>query len=103
MNPKSVLISAVVALALIGSVAPMPVTAGQTHVLEIASGSSVVLNTPGLLRASVGDGKIASVIPVGDQQAVVSGRTPGRTTVILWTRSSEEIYAVTVSEQSLDV
>jgi len=81
----------------------MPVTAGQTHVLEIASGSSVVLNTPGLLRASVGDGKIASVIPVGDQQAVVSGRTPGRTTVILWTRSSEEIYAVTVSEQSLDV
>ncbi|MFN2528903.1 MAG: type II and III secretion system protein family protein [Candidatus Baltobacteraceae bacterium] len=82
--------------------APIVAAAGQVHELRIASGQSIILNAPGLRRAAVGDARIASVIPVGNQQAVVSGKAPGRTSVILWTPAGQSVYAVTVSEQSLD-
>ncbi|MBC5816145.1 MAG: pilus assembly protein N-terminal domain-containing protein, partial [Candidatus Eremiobacteraeota bacterium] len=98
-NPR--LIGLFAALLLLGTT--REAAAAQRHELRIASGQSVVLNAPGLRRAAVGDGHIASVVPVGNEQAVLSGKAPGRTSVILWTTSGQSFYAVTVTEQSLDV
>ena len=80
----------------------VPASADPVTLLSVQSGHSVLLNTHGLTRVAVGDGRIAGVVPVGTSQVVVNGKLPGHTTVIVWTHSGRQTYELTVTEQGLD-
>ena len=66
------------------------------------SGHSVLLQTPGLSRVAVGDGRIAGVVPIGSSQLVINGKAPGHTTVFIWEAGLRATYEVTVTEQQVD-
>ena len=82
--------------------ASIPALADSVSLLSVQSGHSVLLQTPGLSRVAVGDGRIAGVLPIGTAQLVVNGKAPGRTTVFVWLGSRRETYNVTVTEQNMD-
>jgi pilus assembly protein CpaC len=94
------LLGAVLAAA-IGAPVPAP-AAEMVSLLSVQSGHSVVLQTHGLSRVAVGDGRIAGVLPIGTAQLVVNGKAPGRTTVFVWESGRRATYEVTVTEQSMD-
>lgn len=89
------------AAALAVSAAPAP-AAQSIQLLSVESGHSVLLNTPGLSRVAVGDGRIAGVLPIGTSQLVVNGKAPGQTTVFVWESGMRRSYEVTVTEQTMD-
>lgn len=93
------LVAATFILALFPSVG---VAADSVSLLSVQSGHSVILQTPGLARVAVGDGRIAGVLPVGTSQLVINGKAPGRTTVFVWEAGRRVTYEVTVSEQNMD-
>ncbi|MFN2448176.1 MAG: type II and III secretion system protein family protein [Candidatus Baltobacteraceae bacterium] len=70
--------------------------------LSVQSGQSVILQTPGLSRVAVGDGRIAGVLPIGTTQLVINGKAPGHTTVFVWEDGHRATYEITVTEQSMD-
>jgi pilus assembly protein CpaC len=76
--------------------------AQEANVLSVASGSSIVLHTEGLTRVAVGDGRIAGVVPIGTSQLVINGKSPGHTTVFIWSALGREVYDVAVTEQNVD-
>lgn len=76
--------------------------AAQVSLLSVQTGHSTVLTTPGLSRVEVGDGRIAGVVPIGTSQIVVTGKSPGHTTVMVWTGGGRSSYEVTVTEEQLD-
>jgi Flp pilus assembly secretin CpaC len=82
--------------------ATAPALAQTESLLSVQSGHSVLLQTPGLIRVAVGDGRIAGVLPIGTSQLVVNGKAPGHTTVFVWLGGRRETYEVTVTEQSMD-
>jgi Flp pilus assembly secretin CpaC len=94
------IVAAAAALAFIAYA--VPASADPVTLLSVQSGHSVLLNTHGLTRVAVGDGRIAGVVPVGTSQVVVNGKLPGHTTVIVWTHSGRQTYELTVTEQGLD-
>lgn len=79
-----------------------PAAADQTTLLSVPTGHSLILNARGLTRVATGDGKIAGVIPVGTSQVIVNGKTPGRTTIVVWSGGRRTTYDVTVTYQYLD-
>jgi len=79
-----------------------PAFAQTVSLLSVQSGHSVLLQTPGLVRVAVGDGRIAGVLPIGTSQLVVNGKAPGHTTVFVWLGGHRETYEVTVTEQTMD-
>jgi Flp pilus assembly secretin CpaC len=87
-------------LAAVGSTASAP--AQTISLLSVQSGHSVVLQTPGLVRVAVGDGRIAGVLPIGTSQLVINGKAPGQTTVFVWVAGHRQTYDVTVTEQTMD-
>jgi Flp pilus assembly secretin CpaC len=94
-----------VAAALVAStvcVTPVTASADAMVPMTIRTGQSMVVATPHLTRVAVGDGKIAGVLAVGNTEIVVSGRTAGRTTLLVWSGAGRRTYDVTVTEQSLD-
>ena len=72
------------------------------QLLSVQSGHSVLLQTPGLSRVAVGDGRIAGVVPIGSSQLVINGKAPGHTTVFIWEAGRRVTYEVTVTEQEVD-
>lgn len=83
--------------------APAPSSAAErVALISLQSGHSVILRTPSLQRIAVGDGRIAGVVPVGNNQIVVNGKSPGHTTVFVWTASARLTYEVTVTAQEVD-
>lgn len=71
----------------------------DTIVLE--TGASTILEAPGLTRVATGDATIAGVVPVGTEEVVINAKSPGRTTVYVWTESGEvRKYTVFVSGQA---
>ncbi|MGZ3542768.1 MAG: type II and III secretion system protein family protein [Vulcanimicrobiaceae bacterium] len=78
------------------------VLADSVSLLSVQSGHSVLLNTDGLTRVAVGDGRIAGVVPVGTSQVVVNGKSPGHTTIFIWANGHRQTYELTVTEQQLD-
>ena len=69
--------------------------------LAIQSGHSLILAEPGLTRVAVGDSQIAGVLPIGTQQVVINGKTPGRTTVFVWNKHGRMAYEVDVTQQEI--
>jgi len=94
-------IAGVLALAALtaGPAAAQPET---VQLLSVQSGHSVLLQTPGLTRVAVGDGRIAGVVPIGSAQLVINGKAPGHTTVFIWEAGRRATYEVTVTEQEVD-
>lgn len=80
----------------------VPAAADTVQILSIQTGHSVVLNSAGLSRIAVGDGRIAGVVPVGTSQLVINGKSPGHTTIFVWKGATRNTYEVTVTEQSFD-
>ena len=77
--------------------------AGQSSVITLQSGHSLVVDVPNLRRIAVGDGKIAGVVSVGNSQVLISGKAPGETTVILWSGNIRRyVYDVNVTDPALD-
>ena len=87
--------------AVIGPPVPAP-AAEVVSLISIQSGHSVVIQTHGLSRVAVGDGRIAGVLPIGTSQLVINGKAPGRTTVFVWESGERATYEVTVTEQNMD-
>jgi pilus assembly protein CpaC len=84
-------------------VTPQPAKCNENVALiSLQSGHSTILPTPGLQRVAVGDGRIASVIPVGTSQVVITGKAPGHTTVYAWTLAGRLAYEITVTQEQLD-
>jgi pilus assembly protein CpaC len=83
-------------------VAPVSSDAAATMPLALRTGQSLVITTPGLSRVAVGDGKVAGVVPIGNSEIVVNGKSAGRTTLFVWSNGARRTYDVTVSEQDLD-
>jgi Flp pilus assembly secretin CpaC len=96
---RSLLISAAV-IGVTG--APLGAHADTMIPVTLRTGQSTVVATPHLTRVAVGDGKIAGVLAVGNTEIVISGRTAGRTTLLVWTAYGRHTYDVTVTEQSLE-
>jgi Flp pilus assembly secretin CpaC len=96
-------LSALVFGALLAAVGMTASASAQTaSLLSVQSGHSVVLQTPGLIRVAVGDGRIAGVLPIGTSQLVINGKAPGQTTVFVWLNGHRDAYNVTVTEQTVD-
>jgi pilus assembly protein CpaC len=70
--------------------------------ISLRSGHSVILETPGLSRVGVGDRDIAGVVPLGNSEVVINGKSTGRTTVFVWMGGHHITYEVTVTEQTMD-
>jgi pilus assembly protein CpaC len=82
-------------------VLPSAASAESTIPLLVRTGQSTIVQAPGLTRVAVGDGKIAGVVPIGNGELIVNGKTAGRTTLLVWTDAGRKTYDVTVTEQSL--
>jgi Flp pilus assembly secretin CpaC len=94
--------SALTALAAIAvAAAPLSAFAEASIPMTMRTGQSLIVATPQLSRVAIGDGRIAGVTPVGNSEIVVSGRTAGRTSLLVWTGAGRRTYEVTVTEQSL--
>lgn len=94
-------VAAFISLTLIlGSVASH--AAELVSVISLQSGHSVILQTPGITKIAIGDGRIVGAVPVGGSQIVVNGKAPGHTTVFVWTTGRRYTYEVTVTEQMVD-
>jgi len=76
--------------------------AAQPGILSISTGHSIVLKVSGVTRLAVGDGRIAGVVPVGRSGVLVNGKSAGHTTIFVWQGTQEQVYEVTVTEQSVD-
>src|SRR5579862_3548123 len=88
---------------LVGStMAPIAARADTVALVSLQTGHSTILQTPGLERVAVGDGRIAGVVPIGTSQIVISGKAPGHTTIFAWTASGRLSYELTVTEEQLD-
>jgi pilus assembly protein CpaC len=82
--------------------APLASSAQAPTAVKLRTGESTIVATPRLTRVAVGDGKIAGVLAVGNTEIVVSGRSVGRTTLLVWSDGGRRTYDVTVTEQSLE-
>jgi len=92
---------AALALAALGS-CPALAQSENVQLLSVQTAHSVLLQTPGLTRVAVGDGRIAGVVPIGSSQLVINGKAPGHTTVFIWESGRRVSYEVTVTEQQVD-
>ena len=79
-----------------------PATSGEPSILSLETGHSIVLKTPHVTRVAVGDGRIAGLVPVGRDAVIINGKTAGHTTVFVWEGDRQQIYQVTVAEQSFE-
>lgn len=72
----------------------------DSDVIVLETGSSTIVDAPGLTRVATGDATVAGVAPIGTSQVVVNGKAPGRTTVYVWSAyGGVEKYTVYVSGQ----
>ncbi|MBV8723193.1 MAG: pilus assembly protein N-terminal domain-containing protein [Candidatus Eremiobacteraeota bacterium] len=56
----------------------------DSDVIVLETGSSTIVDAPGLTRVATGDATIAGVVPLGTGQVVINAKAPGRTTVYVW-------------------
>lgn len=72
----------------------------ESDVIVLETGSSTIVDAPGLTRVATGDATVAGVAPIGTSQVVINGKAPGRTTVYVWSAyGGVEKYQVYVSGQ----
>jgi pilus assembly protein CpaC len=101
MRSKLIGVAAALGLTVLAA-GPAAAQTEAVQLLSVQSGHSVLLQTPGLSRVAVGDGRIAGVVPIGSSQLVINGKAPGHTTVFIWEDGGRATYEVTVTEQEVD-
>ncbi|HWT06803.1 MAG TPA: pilus assembly protein N-terminal domain-containing protein [Xanthomonadales bacterium] len=79
-----------------------PAGAQTERSVHVQSGHSIVVDEPSLVRVAVGDRNIVSIRAVAERQLLVTGRAPGHTTVVVWTKSSRIDYQIEVTEDTAD-
>ena len=77
-----------------------PASAHGERSVNVQTGHSVVLDEPAVTRVAVGDRTIVSIRAVGDRQLLITGRAPGHTTAIVWTKGSRSEYQIEVTEDT---
>ncbi len=77
-------------------------TAQEGGILSVATGQSILVKASGVTRLAVGDGRVAGVVPIGRSSVLINGKSAGHTTVFIWEGDQEQVYEVTITEQSLD-
>jgi Flp pilus assembly secretin CpaC len=73
----------------------------DSDVIVLETGSSTIVDAPGLTRVATGDASVAGVAPIGTSQVVINAKAPGRTTVYVWSSyGGAQKYEVYVSGQA---
>jgi len=70
--------------------------------LYLETGHSETVNAAGLTRVAVGDERIAGVTAIGRDQVLIVGKSPGSTTVFVWSALGRTNYEIFVYAQGLD-
>jgi pilus assembly protein CpaC len=81
---------------------PTPAGAQTERSVHVQSGHSVVIDEPSLVRVAVGDRNVVSIRAIAERQLLVTGRAPGQTTVIVWTKTRRVSYQIAVTEDTAD-
>jgi Flp pilus assembly secretin CpaC len=77
-----------------------PASANATRLLSVQTGHSVVLDEPAVARVAVGDANVVSIRAIGAAQLLVTGRSPGRTSAVVWNGTRRSVYEIEVTEDS---
>ncbi len=91
---------AVSLLTVLGAVSPASAQVARS--VSVQTGHSVVLDEPALARVAVGDRSIVSIRAIGETELLVTGRAPGNTTAIVWTKTRRSKYQIEVTEDTAD-
>jgi len=70
--------------------------------LYLETGHSETVNTSGLTRVAVGDERIAGVTAIGRDQVLIVGKSPGSTTIFVWSALGRTNYEIFVYAQGID-
>jgi len=91
------------ALALAMTICPLaPAAAQSADKIFLETGHSQTLNAPGLTRVAVGDSRIAGVTAIGRDEVLVNGKSPGTTSIFVWSALGRVTYEVQIYAQGLD-
>ncbi len=71
-------------------------TMAAENTFEVAVDQSQVLNFEGVKRVAIANPKIADVLVVSDSELLLVGKTPGVTTLQIWTGRAPTIYSIRV-------
>jgi pilus assembly protein CpaC len=80
----------------------VPAAAQSGGILSIQTGHSLILRGSGITKIAVGDGKIASAIPLDPQKIVINPKSAGETTIFFWDRAGQHTYELTVTDNRFD-
>jgi len=84
-------------------VTALPVAAQSPgQILSIETGHSLIVHGRGITKIAIGDGKIASAIPLDAQKFLVNPKSAGETTVYFWDKGGQHTYELTVTDNRLD-
>jgi Flp pilus assembly secretin CpaC len=91
------------AIALVFAIHPLaPAAAQSAEKIFLETGHSRTVNAPGLTRIAVGDSRIAGVTAIGGDEVLVNGKSPGTTTIFIWSILGRTSYEVQIYAQGLD-
>jgi pilus assembly protein CpaC len=79
----------------------MPVAAANR--ISVAVNQSIVLTVNGVVRVAVANPDIADVMVVSGSEIMVIGKSPGDTTVQIWSEAGRQAYSVTVAADDAPV
>jgi Flp pilus assembly secretin CpaC len=100
MNAMHRILVAAGLLAVFGTLSPAG--AQTVRSITVQTGHSIVIDERAVERVAVGDRAIVSIRAVGDTQLLITGRAPGHTTAIVWTKTQRSEYQIDVSEDTAD-
>jgi pilus assembly protein CpaC len=91
------------ACALVLATGPLaPALAQSAEKIFLETGHSQTVNAPGLSRVAVGDNRIAGVTAIGRNEVLINGKSPGTTTVFVWSALGRTTYDVQIYAQGID-
>src|SRR5665213_631819 len=79
-----------------------PASAQQARTISVQTGHSLVVDQQAVERVAVGDSNVVSIRAVGEAQLLVTGRAPGHTSAIVWSKGRRIEYQIEVTEDNAD-
>ncbi len=84
-------------------VTAVPVAAdNQRQILSISTGHSLILRGQSITKIAVGDGRIATAVPLDRERVLINPKGAGDTSIFLWDASGQHTYELTVTDDRLD-
>ena len=87
-------------LAVFGTLSPAGAQTARS--ITVQTGHTLVIDERAVERVAVGDRTIVSIRAIGEAQLLVTGRAPGHTTAIVWTKTRRSEYQIEVSEDTAE-